>query len=265
MHWNSRTSPGYLLPIIIFCAATVNLLIVLSGLPLGGLRLLTGAVLVGFAPGYALLLVLHGEPSDLRRQLLISPPLSLALTVIVGSVVSLLGLSLSGHALLVGEWLCVSILLGVYALRVGRACGDGADAGQAARQHVASAAVQNSPWVVVMGIALVALSVTWAASQILPASHPRVTPFTSLAVEQDRSGLRRLVIENHEAEPATYSLTVLADGADIARWEHIQLAPGARQSFVVPATYQQLDVSLYQDGKPEPYRRVWAGVSPHQH
>jgi hypothetical protein len=253
-----RPWPRALLPVALFAAATGSLPIAVLELPLGVFRLLAGVVLVAVAPGYALLLALFGD-SDLRRQLAWSVPISLALTVLIGMVVSLARLSLAGPALLVGNWAGTAVLFGISTIRASITGGAPSTDPQPRPESAQEPASRPGAWGLLAGVLAVTLSVAWAGAQVRAASQPYVTPFSSLAFEASEREYAQLTLENHEVGATTYRLEIDVDGITIGRWVGFELARGARQTFLVPTGSGRVEARLYRGGETEPYRRVWAG------
>lgn len=231
---------------------------------LAALRVPCALALVLYLPGACVLAAAFpGRRADAEIRVL-SVALSLALAVLAGLCLNLVGaLTARGWALALGG---LSLATGAASVLTRRLAPDAAAPPTAVcpairgRAGRAAAALALLALALLLGVAAVLL----ARSGALAHREYRYTEFW-LVPQAGGPALATLGLHNGEQAPATYEVDIVIARDVVARWPAIALAPGETRTvaFAAPpgGAGHRVEAWLYKDGDRDlVYRKVWMAV-----
>lgn len=240
----------------------------LSGTLLGWsdnpIRVAGGLLLSMFAPGYALLKALYPRALSRAEMYGLSIPVSFVLSIVIGAMVDVTPVGLSGKAIVLLLWVCTIALMAVAYARAIRAP-------RPNLRRIGGRPVSLLPvgvGAVVLSVVLVEVAMVGAGASLAQASHTTPKPFTALSVD-GANGVQQpgvplgVTLDNEEGQTMQYDVQVMAGENELSRVDGVQLDSGQRYSLQLPILAEDdvagADVIVYQSGETTPYRTVHVG------
>jgi uncharacterized membrane protein len=270
--------------VLLLCFALLPLLLLVLPLP-ALVRVPLGIAVVLFGPGYALVAVLfQSRELDLPARLGISIGLSVALLPLLALVLDQLpwGLRPWPMAASLSAWagLCTMVAVLRRLLRAPDAAGDEEEApSQAVRAWWGSLGTRGQLSYVIGAALFAAVLLVGARAMTAPDPTRQLTEFYALGAEGLAESYPREVapgepmqvqvgITNREGIAASYRVEASTGGVLLAQLGPVELADGEtwqaplRYSLAQPDDDQQIEIVLFRDDQPAPYRtlRLWVNV-----
>lgn len=227
------------------------------------LRITGGLLLSMFVPGYALLKALYPRALSRAELFGLSVPLSFVLSILVGALVDMTPVGLSGTAIVLLLCVCTITFIAVAYARCLRAPGLKLRRIAGVRERI----LVGAP-VVAGGVVLIGVGMIWAGASLVQAGHTTPKPFTALSVD-GANGVQQpgvplsVTLDNEEGQTMQYDLRVRVGGSDIGRVDDVQLDSGKRYTLQLPVLRDTdtagADVIAYRSGDDTPYRMVHVG------
>ena len=222
-------------PLVLAAAVTVvAMLLAVSDLPLGPVRVAVGMPLVVALPGYALLRAIFLYPPFGRAAWLVSSmATSLALVALSGFVLDWTpwGLQSATWAIWLGSITLAALAVAWYR-RAGAARATQQDDGAVVAPAALPPVQLSRRQYVVIGAAATVSVAAFAVAYIgyRAAPTPGFTQFWLLPVDAVRV---RLGMRNEEGVPSSFTLRLQADGELVREWAMVPLAPGETWEMLV--------------------------------
>lgn len=237
--------------IVIVAIAAMNLAWALLPYHITLIGVILALPLVFVLPGYTLTEALFRKQSlTVSKRLVFSLALSLVIVILSGFILNLLpaGLQAKTWALLLGLLTTILAILAAY-LRRGVPAGDG--------QHLRfSLSIRDG---ILFGLAMIVLILTalYNVNGAIQQPQPGFTQLWLLPPAQARKTCDvRLGVRSFELTPIKYRITMTMNGAQVAAWPSVILAPQEEWDQLVPITPRvggkaYVEVLLFRSNEPE--------------